>query len=250
MSGNDRINIFPSRMAMTLMKARLKGAEKGHSLLKKKADALQIKFRNILKKIIETKSLMGGVMKEASFSMSEAKFAVGNDFNTIVLQNVNKAQTKVRTKKENVAGVNLPIFEAYQDSGDTWELAGLARGGQQLSKLKKNYARAVQLLVDLASLQTSFITLDEVIKVTNRRVNALEHVLIPRIERTLAYIMTELDEREREEFYRLKKVVEKKKVNTEAENADRDVEEEMNRVSTALEVRNLLEDQVDEDVLF
>lgn len=245
----DRINIFPSRMAMTLMKARLKGAEKGHSLLKKKADALQIKFRQILKKIIETKSLMGGVMKEASFSMSEAKFAVGNDFNTIVLQNVNKAQTKVRTKKENVAGVNLPIFEAYQDSGDTWELAGLARGGQQLSKLKKNYARAVQLLVDLASLQTSFITLDEVIKVTNRRVNALEHVLIPRIERTLAYIMTELDEREREEFYRLKKVVEKKKINQEAENADRDVDE-ITHTTSALEVRNLLEDQLDEDVLF
>lgn len=249
MSGNDRINIFPSRMAMTLMKARLKGAEKGHSLLKKKADALQIKFRQILKKIIETKSLMGGVMKEASFSMSEAKFAVGNDFNTIVLQNVNKAQTKVRTKKENVAGVNLPIFEAYQDSGDTWELAGLARGGQQLSKLKKNYARAVQLLVDLASLQTSFVTLDEVIKVTNRRVNALEHVLIPRIERTLAYIMTELDEREREEFYRLKKVVEKKKINQEAENADRDVDE-IAQTTQALEVRNLLEDQLDEDVLF
>jgi V-type H+-transporting ATPase subunit D len=246
---SDRINIFPSRMAMTLMKARLKGAEKGHSLLKKKADALQIKFRLILKKIIETKSLMGGVMKEASFSMSEAKFAVGNDFNTIVLQNVNKAQTKVRTKKENVAGVNLPIFEAYQDSGDTWELAGLARGGQQLSKLKKNYARAVQLLVDLASLQTSFITLDDVIKVTNRRVNALEHVLIPRIERTLAYIMTELDEREREEFYRLKKVVEKKKINQEAENADRDVDE-ITQTTTALEVRNLLEDQLDEDVLF
>lgn len=249
MSGNDRINIFPSRMAMTLMKARLKGAEKGHSLLKKKADALQLKFRSILKKIIETKSLMGDVMKEASFSMSEAKFAVGNDFNTIVLQNVNKAQTKVRTKKENVAGVNLPIFEAYQDSGDTWELAGLARGGQQLSKLKKNYAKAVQLLVDLASLQTSFITLDEVIKVTNRRVNALEHVLIPRIERTLAYVMTELDEREREEFYRLKKVVEKKKINQEAENSDRSMDE-ITQTTSALEVRNLLEDQLDEDVLF
>lgn len=250
MSANDRINIFPSRMAMTLMTYRLKGAQKGHSLLKKKADALQLKFRSILKKIIETKSLMGGIMKEASFSMSEAKFAVGNDFNTIVLQNVNKAQTKVRTKKENVAGVNLPIFEAYQDSGDTWELAGLARGGQQLSKLKKNYARAVQLLVDLASLQTSFITLDEVIKVTNRRVNALEHVLIPRIDRTLAYIITELDEREREEFYRLKKVVEKKKINQEAENADRDIEDEMSQTASALEVRNLLEDQLDEDVLF
>jgi H(+)-transporting ATP synthase subunit D len=46
--------------------------------------------------------------------------------------------------------------------------------------------------VELASLQTSFITLDEVIKTTNRRVNAIEHVIIPRIERTLAYIISEL----------------------------------------------------------
>jgi V-type H+-transporting ATPase subunit D len=44
--------------------------------------------------------------------------------------------------------------------------------------------------------------LDEVIKMTNRRVNAIEHVIIPRIERTLSYIASELDEREREEFYR------------------------------------------------
>lgn len=113
-----------------------------------------------------------------------------------------------------------------QDGTDTYELAGLARGGQQLTKLKKNYQAAVKLLVELASLQTSFVTLDEVIKITNRRVNAIEHgefilvlfvdfidfimkcltVIIPRIERTLAYIISELDELEREEFYRLKKI--------------------------------------------
>ncbi|NEU35856.1 hypothetical protein GN156_34945, partial [bacterium LRH843] len=53
---------------------------------------------------------------------------------------------------------------------------------------------------------------DEVIKVTNRRVNDIEHVSIPRIERTLAYIISELDELEREEFYRLKKIQDKKRI--------------------------------------
>jgi len=250
MSGKDRLPMFPSRMNLTLMKTRLKGAEKGHSLLKKKSDALTVRFRMILRKIVETKVLMGEVMKEASFSLAEAKFAMG-DFNHMVLQNVTKAQFKVKTKFDNVAGVNLPVFESYQDGADTYELTGLSRGGQQVDKLKKNYAKAIELLVELASLQTSFVTLDEVIKVTNRRVNAIEYVIIPRIERTLAYITSELDEREREEFYRLKKVQSKKKEMRKAA-------EERLAAFKALEgdsggssePGNMLMDAHDEDLLF
>lgn len=62
--------------------------------------------------IAQTKTLMGEVMKEAAFSLAEAKFATG-DFNQVVLQNVTKAQIKIRTKKDNVAGVTLPVFESY-----------------------------------------------------------------------------------------------------------------------------------------
>ncbi|XP_046567369.1 V-type proton ATPase subunit D-like [Haliotis rubra] len=248
MATKDRLNIFPSRMALTNMKARLKGAQKGHSLLKKKADALTLRFRAILKKIIETKMLMGDVMKEAAFSLAEAKFTTG-DFNHIVLQNVNKAQIKVKNKKENVAGVTLPSFEHYQDGADSYELTGLSRGGQQIDKLKKNYARAIQLLVELASLQTCFVTLDEVIKITNRRVNAIEHVIIPRIEKTISYITTELDEREREEFYRLKKIQEKKKklkIAAAELQAKRKKEIGLENQQAA----DLLADDHDEDLLF
>ena len=190
---------------------------------------------------------MGEVMKEAQFSLAEAKFSGSSDFNAIVLQNVTKAQIKVKSRKDNVAGVNLPTFECYQDGSDSYEFAGLSRGGQQLTKLKKNYSRAIQLLVDLASLQTSFITLDEIIKITNRRVNALEHVVIPKIERTLAYITSELDEMEREEFYRLKKIQEKKKKVRDANEARKKAlkEQGIDVVS-----KNILEDDKDEDVLF
>ncbi|XP_037047200.1 V-type proton ATPase subunit D 1 [Bradysia coprophila] len=246
MSGKDRLAIFPSRGAQMLMKARLAGAQKGHGLLKKKADALQMRFRQILSKIIETKTLMGEVMKESAFSLAEAKFATG-DFNQVVLQNVTKAQIKIRTKKDNVAGVTLPVFESYTDGADTYELAGLARGGQQLAKLKKNYQAAVKLLVELASLQTAFVTLDEVIKITNRRVNAIEHVIIPRIERTLAYIISELDELEREEFYRLKKIQDKKRIARKKAEANKAA-----LLEQGIDVRdqgNML-DEGDDDILF
>jgi len=239
MSGKDRIPIFPSRGAQSTMKARLKGAQTGHSLLKKKADALQMRFRLILKKIIETKLMIGDVMKDAAFSLAETKFITG-DMNSYILENSSEAQIKVYSKKNNVAGVNLPVFETVQEGHDQYELTGISRGGQQLNSMKKHYQKAIHLLVDLASLQTSFITLDEAIKVTNRRVNAIEHVIIPRIERTLAHIISELDELEREEFYRLKKIQDKKRIIRAKAEAAKQMREE----------NNLIEDGGDEDLLF
>merc|ERR1712173_358399 len=89
---------------------------------------------------------------------------------------------------------------------------------------RSTYVTAVEQLVKLASLQTAFKTLDEEIKMTSRRVNALEYVLIPRIEEILHYITQEMDEQAREEFFRVKKVVEKKKVKLEKERQEKEQE--------------------------
>lgn len=90
-------------------------------------------------------------------------------------------------------------------------MLGLTGGGQAIQRCKERFQKFLKILVDIASLQTQFITLDEVIKVTNRRVNALEYVVIPRIEFTISYIEKELDEESREDFFRLKKVTDNKK---------------------------------------
>ena len=83
-----------------------------------------------------------------------------------------------------------------------FNLTGLGRGGQQIIKAKEVYAKAIETLVELASLQTAFMILDEVIRATNRRVNAIEHVIMPRLDNTIKYILSELDEMDREEFFR------------------------------------------------
>merc|ERR1712039_902354 len=127
---------------------------------------------------------------------------------------------------DNVAGVALPSFKLTYDATKDTSLAnlGVAHGGAVINACKETYLKAVTQLIKLASLQTSFKTLDEEIKMTSRRVNALEYVLIPRIEVILAYIIQEMDEQAREEFFRVKKVVEKKKIKLAKEAAEKNEE--------------------------
>ncbi|KAJ6597021.1 ATP synthase subunit D-domain-containing protein [Mycena vulgaris] len=220
MSGTGpRENVFATRMALTNTKLRLKGAQTGHSLLAKKRDALTTRFRAILKKVDEAKRKMGRVMQLASFSMAEVTYATG-DISYLVQEQAKQASFRVKAKQENVSGVVLPAFEVDRVPGSDFNLTGLGRGGQQVLRAKEVYAKAVETLVDLASLQTAFTILDEVIRATNRRVNAIEHVVIPRLDNTIKYIMSELDEMDREEFFRLKKVQGKKKRDTAARDAE------------------------------
>lgn len=262
MSGKDREPVFPTRQSLGLMKSKLKGAQTGHDLLKRKSEALTKRFRDITKRIDEAKRKMGRVMQIAAFSLAEVTYAVGN--NTIgyqITESVRQAKFRVRTKQENVSGVFLPQFESFQtEGGSDFQMTGLGKGGQQVAKCRETYTRAVETLVELASLQTAFVILDEVIKVVNRRVNAIEHVIIPRTENTIKYINGELDEMDREEFFRLKKVKGVKEKAQAAEEAERrkklQEEKESNKENGGEkpvpqeETKNVLGDEGDEDLIF
>jgi len=174
-----------------------------------------MRFRALLGKLADAKEEMGKEMKTASFSLATAKYAASPlDIGHTVIENVGStAFEKLKINSDNVAGVQLPVFEQLTDTAkQTEQLTGLGKGGEQIRKTRESYGKALKALISIASLQTSFVTLDLVIKATNRRVNAIDSIVRPKLERTIAYIQSELDEIDREEFYRLKMIQSKKKI--------------------------------------
>jgi len=242
MSGKPPAN----RMTLGQFKARMVGAKKGHGLLKKKRDALKARFQAMLKEIVACKKGVAQGVKDSSYSMTKAKWAAG-DVSTTILEKANKPSSTLKTGVENVAGVYLPKFGLVRDQSKegAFSTIGCAAGGQVVNQTRKAHIETLEVMVKMASLQTSFVTLDSAIKTTSRRVNALEYVVIPKIEDIISYIKTEMDEMEREEFFRVKKVTEKKKEKIAAEFVElqKELLEKKQAATSAL-------DQKDPDLLF
>ncbi|KGK34720.1 hypothetical protein JL09_g6131, partial [Pichia kudriavzevii] len=144
-------------MTLGVMKTKLKGAQTGHSLLKRKSEALTKRFRDITKRIDDAKRKMGRVMQTAAFSLAEVSYATGGNIGFQVQESIsNNARFKVKAKQENVSGVYLPQFEAdINENINDFKMTGLGRGGQQVQRAREVYSKAVETLVDLASLQTA-----------------------------------------------------------------------------------------------
>merc|ERR1712216_911919 len=244
--------VLPSRMALTATKARVKGAQTGHKLLKKKSDALTMKIRQILKLVVENKHVIGDAIAQANWALTGVYYAAGAEVKYQVLQATPPSATvRLSTKVDNVAGVKIPVFQRVDvDAKDSSALVGLARGGQKLEDARTSFKKALDSLVVLASLQTSYVALDAAQKLTNRRVNALEYVVIPRLEDTGRYIATELDEMEREDFVRLKKVQEYKKKRIEEEEEKLAALQEAGLAPASYAVPSMLDKPTDDDDLF
>jgi len=141
----------------------------------------------------------------AFFSLTQAEYAAGN-FRSKLMESNMTASVRLASRTDNVAGVKLPVFTQVDTGSDSLENYGLAGGGRKISACRDKFGEYLKALIKVASLQTSFIAMDEALKITLRRVNALENVTIPRIVQTMIYIERELDELEREDFTRLKMV--------------------------------------------
>ena len=209
-------------MALLQSKGKLKSANKGKDLLKRKADALKVQFLQVTKNLIELKKDLGSNFNKSLIFLEKANFSTSSgDVSRIVDENVrSRADVKLTLKTKPVAGVTLPQFgirnieeEKYGES----QILGITGGGQTLNITKKHFYEFLKKIVEIATLQTSYLAIDECLKITNRRVNALEYIVVPRIEYTIKYIVTELDERAKEEKFKIKKVLQNKKKHKENE---------------------------------
>merc|ERR1719330_1398267 len=225
-------------MTLQTFKGRMGGAKKGWGLLKKKRDALKTKFAALLTEIVDAKMQVGTGLRDGAFALAKAHWAnSGDDITSTVVERARAPAITCKLKADNVAGVSIPSFYLTHDpsKNTALETLGVASGGAVINACRDTYLKALTQLIRLASLQTAFKTLDEEIKMTSRRVNALEYVLIPRIEEIIHYITQEMDEQSREEFFRVKKVVEKKKAKLLREKIEEEAAGKTPAASTAID---------------
>lgn len=198
----QKIPVFPTRMNLKTMETKQKSAEKGYSLLKRKSDALKVKYRVIEEEYKRKELGINQKIKDAFFKLTEAEFLGANL--KMFLYECQKQNVYVKPRIEQVSGVSLPFFTLQKEN--TQPILFLDRSGQSLNECREKFLEVLEMLVDLCALKNSFRVLNSILMSTNRRVNALEFNIIPKLENTISYISSELDEQDRGDFFRLKKI--------------------------------------------
>ncbi|KAH8252230.1 hypothetical protein KR038_004940 [Drosophila bunnanda] len=206
MANQDILPIFPSRANSVVMKQRVLAARRGVGLLKRKRDAIDMKLRELKRYLLEKDEEVDQAMGEAIFSMAKARL-LGADFKPQIVSSSKVDAVNIRRTQTKIVGVTLNCLELEVKSGvgTGFPLAGLSVGGSQVNRIREKYTKALLELVATASIIVQVRMLEAASLQTNMRVNALEHVVIPVLQNTSTYITGELEEFEREDFYRLKR---------------------------------------------
>lgn len=194
----ERLQVNPTRMELTRLKKKLATATRGHKLLKDKRDEL---MRLFLERVRENKRLRQQV--EAGISAANKDFMLARAgmqdqvLNTALL--APKQKVSLESTTENVMSVEVPKFTFHTRSPQESDMFsyGFAFTSGDLDDAIQSLADVFPAMLRLAESEKACQLMASEIEKTRRRVNALEHVMIPQLQETIRYITMKLDENER-----------------------------------------------------
>lgn len=208
-------NIQPTRGELLQLKKRIELAKRGHELLREKRDALITEFFDNLEILRGKRENADEKLEEAFDSLITAEVTMGSsDVKRAAYASGRDIDVSVDSR--NIMGVNVPVIETEEELEREATERGysLHQTTAKLDEAAEKFESALQAILELAEAEQVVKLLAQEIEKTKRRVNSLEHVLIPRLEDSKEYIEMRLEEQEREDKFRLKRV--KAKIEAEA----------------------------------
>ncbi|MGC9308665.1 MAG: V-type ATP synthase subunit D [Thermoplasmatota archaeon] len=194
--------VKPTRMELLEIRKRKALASKGHELLSQKRDALISDFFDIIKNRREKREEMEEKLRQAFTALIHAEMLMGED-QVRRLADTIRDDRSIQVDRKHVMGVPIVAFDLEERDVEQY---GVLDTPASLSEAIQKGHTALREAIEVAGIESSIQRLGKEIEKTKRRVNALEHIFIPKLEGTIEYIERQLEEREREDFVRRKRM--------------------------------------------
>ncbi|MAG91361.1 V-type ATP synthase subunit D [Candidatus Woesearchaeota archaeon] len=198
-------DIKPTRSELLKLKKQIKLAKSGYSLLKKKRDGLILEFFEILKK---AKSLREELVNEYKIALEKINIArtLEGDLKVKSIAMAIHQIPDVKLTTKNIMGVKVPKIESSEIKKAFMERGYSVYSSSAIDEAAAAYEKVVEKIIIAAEVETSMRKLLNEIEKTKRRVNALEFVVIPKLDNVKAFIQLRLEEMERENIFRMKRI--------------------------------------------